>query len=646
MTTMRSRATAALLGLCALLGPTPSARAAMTFRPIGPLGGDVRSLAQDPTDPRRVYAGTVDGMLYVSLNAGASWARLEPGFPLRGVSLDDLMVTDTGEVLASFWKIDGTGGGIGLSLDRGATFFMIGAGLEGEAVRGLARAPSNPKVFVAVTRTGVFKSTDEAEHFTRISPPDHPGLRMVGSVVIDPRNENSILVGTAHLAWRTDNGGRTWRPIQQGMVNDSDVMTLTLDRRDPATVFATACTGVWRSRNAGSSWRKVLGIPSVSRRTRAFAQDGNRPDIFYAGTTDGVYVSDDDAATFARTSSPGLVVNALVSLGGGRVLAGVEGEGVLVSTDFGGSWQSSNDGLRERLVRRIVRDESRDRLFALTAADGSRNSALFEMDRAREAWRRIELPDHREIQTLGFLDNGDLILGTDDGAFRGTRAGPPWNRLSLTVSGVDAHARVTRIHTRGSQLLVASDQGLFVSPDHGSSWRRLLFGASPVIVGLAVASTGRVIVATPLAIYRAEADLVFRPAASVGFRGLQSLEFAPGSDSKVFAATSFGLFASRDAGEKWFQVSTTLSRVSALAQHEDGQVLFAADAGALFRSDDGGQTFWPLVARGLASQNAFSLAIEKPRAPEGRPVLIVAASGGGVLEGEIEASRLTGEKRR
>ena len=257
--------------LLGLASREASAEGIMRFKPIGPQGGDVRSLVKDPSDPRRIYAGTVDGILYVSPNSGASWERLEPGFPLRGASLDDLMVTETGDIFASFWKIDGSGGGVARSSDHGVSFKMIGEGLDGEAVRGLARAPSNPRVFVAVTRTGVFRSDNEAETFARISPQKHPDLQMVGSVAIDPRNENSILVGTAHLAWRTDNAGRTWRPIQQGMINDSDVMTLTLDRREPTTVFATACTGIWRSRNAGVSWTKVLGIPSVSRRTRAFA---------------------------------------------------------------------------------------------------------------------------------------------------------------------------------------------------------------------------------------------------------------------------------------------------------------------------------------------------------------------------------------
>ena len=79
--------------LLGLASREASAEGIMRFKPIGPQGGDVRSLVKDPSDPRRIYAGTVDGILYVSPNSGASWERLEPGFPLRGASLDDLMVT-------------------------------------------------------------------------------------------------------------------------------------------------------------------------------------------------------------------------------------------------------------------------------------------------------------------------------------------------------------------------------------------------------------------------------------------------------------------------------------------------------------------------------------------------------------------------
>lgn len=623
------------LGLLAAVALAGSARAApLRFNPIGPQGGDVRSLARDPGDPRRVYAGTVDGILYTSLNAGASWTRLDPGFPFRGASLDDILVTETGDLFVSFWKIDGSGGGVARSSNHGVSFRIIGASLEGEAVRGLARAPSNPSVLVAVTRTGVFRSSDEGESFSRISPKGHRDITMVGSVAIDPRSENGILVGTAHLAWRTDNGGASWRPIQQGMINDSDVMTLTHDRREPATVFATACTGIWRSRNAGVSWAKVLGIPSVSRRTRAFAQDLDRPDTFFAGTTDGVYVSEDDARTFARTTAPGLVVNALISLGGGRVLAGVEGEGMLVSTDFGRSWFASNDGFRERLVRQIVPDEARERLLALTGADGPKNSALFELDRARDLWRRIELPPGREIRTLGLFDNGEMVVGTDDGVFLGTANGPPWSRQALTISGADPHPQVDDLHIRGRQVLVATDSGLFSSHDRGATWTLLRFGPSRSVTTLAIAATGRVVVATALGLYAADDGLDFKPVGTVGLRGLKKLAFAPRSDTKIFAATSYGLLVSRDAGRSWFDSDTPLGRVTGLTQAEDGKTVYAADADikTVFVSQDGGGTFWPIEAAGLPSQRTFALAIERPRLAGAPPVLIVAASGGGLLE--------------
>jgi photosystem II stability/assembly factor-like uncharacterized protein len=643
MTTTRTAVVAALAGLLALARPgfASSAAPVMKFTPIGPQGGDVRSLARDPSDPRRVYAGTVDGILYASLNAGASWMRLEPGFPLRGASLDDILVTEKGELFVSFWKIDGTGGGVAKSVNRGVSFQMIGASLEGEAVRGLARAPSNHRTFVAVTRTGVFRSTDEGETFTRISPKTHNDLKMVGSVVIDPRNEASILVGTAHLAWRTDNGGGTWRPIQQGMINDSDVMTLTLDRREPTTVFATACTGIWRSRNAGGSWSKVLGIPSVSRRTRAFAQDLDRPDTFYAGTTDGVYISEDDAKTFARTTTPGLVVNALISLGGGRLLAGVEGEGMLVSTDFGRSWFPSNDGFRERMVRQILPDESRQRVLALTGADGPKNSALFELDRRQDLWRRVELPPQREIRAVGLYQNGEIMVGTDDGVFMGTVQGPPWRRLALTISGADPHPHVDDLPIRGSQVFVATDHGLFASRDRGATWTLLRFGPSRSVVTLAIASTGRVVVATALGIYAADDGIEFRQVASVGLRGLKRLAFAPGSDTKIFAATSYGLLVSRDGGRSWFDTDTPLGRVTGLIQAENGKTVFAADADikTVFMSRDGGANFWPLEATGLPSQRTFALAIESPEGPGAVPVLIVAASGGGLLEAPLVEPR-------
>ena len=107
-----------------------------TWTAVGPPGGDVRSITADPRDPRRLYLGTSDGVMYRSDDTGTRWQRLFPGFPRRGVSLDDLVVDPRGVLLVGFWEVHGTGGGVARSVDGGKTFTAL-PGIEGEAVRAL-----------------------------------------------------------------------------------------------------------------------------------------------------------------------------------------------------------------------------------------------------------------------------------------------------------------------------------------------------------------------------------------------------------------------------------------------------------------------------------------------------------------------------
>lgn len=58
---------------CQLVGL--QAHAANWF-PLGPYGGDARSIAADPHDSKHLYLGTETGWIYQSRDGGSSWTRI------------------------------------------------------------------------------------------------------------------------------------------------------------------------------------------------------------------------------------------------------------------------------------------------------------------------------------------------------------------------------------------------------------------------------------------------------------------------------------------------------------------------------------------------------------------------------------------
>lgn len=620
----------ALLPIAAwILGALPAS--AQGWTPVGPPGGDVRSLAADPRDTRLVYLGTTNGILYRSENAGRRWRRTTPGFPLRGMSLDEIAVDPRGRVFVGYWDVAGTGGGVARSSDGGATFTLL-EGIAGQSVRALALAPSNPDVLVAGTLSGVFRSENGGESWRRISPEGHAELRNVESVAIDPLDPQVLYAGTWHLAWKTGDGGRSWAPIHAGMINDSDIFTLTVDLRRPTVLYGTACTGIYRSLDAGARWVKVRGIPSSSRRTRAFAQDPGRPEVLFAGTTEGLWASDDGAANWRLLTSKDLVVNAVLVLPDGTLLLGCEGAGVRRSHDGGIAWVDSNDGFSQRFVSRIVFDRAHGRVLVGVLGDRS-HGGVFSAADPRGPWTRLALGlEGREVLSLA-LAGTDLLAGTDDGVFLSGSRDEDWRRLP-TTDGFELHPRVADLASPAEGvILAATDRGLLRSGDGGSSWRRLSLGPTGSVSALAIAARDpRLVVAgTPLGLYESRDAGETWSRVSEGLAGttLRGLAFRPGDDRILFATTHRGLLRSTDLGRTWSRCRSgepCFADVTGFALDPDGRTLYVGDfgRGGLYRSEDGGETWVAFPTQGLASDRIWAIALD-PASP-GR--ILAAGSGG------------------
>ncbi len=609
----------------------PSAAGAQSWAPVGPPGGDVRSLVADPHDSRIVYLGTGSGGVYRSEDSAHHWQRLKPGFPLPDVSIDDLVVDPVGVIYAGYWEVHGPGGGVAKSEDGGRTFAVL-PGIAGQAVRSLALAPSNPRVLVAGTLAGVFRTRDAGRSWERISPEADVELRNVNSVAIDPADPETLYVGTWHLPWKTRDGGRTWRSIHTGIINDSDIMTLTIDRRLPDVVYATACSGIYRTRDAARRWTKVRGIPSSSRRTRAFALHPLRTDTLYAGTTEGFWASEDSGTSWRMRTDRELVVNAVLVLPDGTLLLGCDGAGVLRSANGGTAWTPSNLGFSERFVSRITFDPPNGRILAGVLGD-RRFGGVFAAPRAEGPWTRLAPGlEGREVLSLALAGAG-VLAGTDDGVFLAA-AGSAWRRLPTTLGTVDAHPHAVDVVALSDRsFLVATPNGILRTVDGGERWERKLLGVGGPVSALGASSDGQwVLAASTMAFFLSGdggATWQIVAEASKEVR-IHSLAFLPGSDRVAFAATSGGLQKTADQGRTWQPRGGGLPQldITGLALHPDGKTLAASDysAGGVWRSLDGGDTWSPFPTDGLVNPRVWTLALDP-----GAPWRLVAAPRAGGL---------------
>jgi photosystem II stability/assembly factor-like uncharacterized protein len=452
----------------------------------------------------------------------------------------------------------------------------------------------------------------------------------VESLAFDPENPEILYAGTWHLPWKTQDGGRTWSPMHAGIIDDSDIFTLTVDRRARSTVYATACTGIYRSPDGGGVWGRIHGIPASSRRTRSFAQDPEHPEILYAGTTEGLWVSTDSGQDWHLATSKALVVNSVLVLPGSQVYLGCDGAGVLRSLDGGSTFASSNDGFSERFVSAVLFDAATGRSLAGTWGD-RQHGGVFA--RTGSAWRRLGVGlEGRDISSLALWRDA-IWAGTDDGVYRFREGAGAWLREAPVAGGSEVHARVVALAALPSALVAATENGLFLKAGPDQPWEARTPASERGFLAVAASGKGLILCATPLGVYRSgDLGASWDRLTSAPDPGIRSLGFLPGSELVVFAPSPTGLYRSHDAGKTWSRGGGGLpvSDITGLAFHPDGKTLYASDFtwGGLFKSGDGGNTWVALPTDGLASDRIWTIAID-PRTPEAP---LVAGRTGGLSE--------------
>jgi photosystem II stability/assembly factor-like uncharacterized protein len=538
--------------------------------------------------------------MYESHNGGKEWKRLAWMGKRDDLVLDSIVVDNANpkHLVVGAWVLGSPDGGMYSSNDAGVTW-SSNADMQGQSIRALAMSASNPKILVAGTLKGVFRTTDGGEHWKLISPEGSQELHEVESVAIDPTDPQIIYAGTWHLPWKTADGGEHWTNIKQGVIDDSDVFSIIVDPRDPKVVYASACSGIYKSQDSGGRFQKVQGIPSTARRTRVLMQDPQNLNIVFAGTTEGLFRTGDSGATWLRTTAPDVIVNDVYvdPTNTNRVLLATDRGGVLTSNDGGYSFVPSNSGFSARQITAYVGDAERPARIYVGVVNDKAWGGVFVSENGGLTWaqKSAGLNGH-DVFSLGQASDGTILAGTEHGLYR--LEGELWAPVENVTEGEIAHGKVAvGAKTSPSQRIAPKE------PKRVATTRTE--HSKPFNAGVgAIARSGDTLYAAT------SVGLVRSVTAGESWKFVPGLDkhgwnFVAASRFMVMAATLKDAMLSLDGGLKWTPVTLPgkLEQLSAMAVDGTGGVWVGGREGVFFSDSEGAtwQTLQNLSIRDVSS---------------------------------------------
>ncbi|MFV0387445.1 MAG: VPS10 domain-containing protein [Pyrinomonadaceae bacterium] len=618
----------------------------------GPNGGDVRAVAIDPKDKNHLFVTTLDGQVYDSIDSGNSW-RLLVNLTAPQLILDNIVV-DSRDSMTLY--VSGhrhkQPGGFFKSTDGGRTW-RESPELHNEAVHALAQSENDPNFLVAGTFSGVWYSRDSGDTWQRSTSGTTP--KTLDALAIDPRDENTIYAGTWYRPYKTTDGGKSWRLIKQGMIDDSDVFAIDINPANPDKVIASACSGIYISNDQGESWTKAKGIPSQSRRTRAIVQNPGNADFVYAGTTEGFWMSSNGGTSWALTTTKKLEINSIAVHPDmpNRVYIGTNNNGLMVSNDFGRTFEENNGNFSSRFAFNITPDIAmKNRFYATTINTATGGGYVFVSNDYGKTWTDSSGNlDVRSTMAYSIIQDEVnplvLYLGTNSGIFKSTNRGATWAEIKAprptptrrrsrkskaapvatlpagTIAAIDSKVNVM-VHTKDGKngILAGTDKGLYRSYDIAKGWQKvnLPAGAKDQITAIHVAENNANLIYAGTAIsgvfVSADDGENWHKLNTIP-EGIpiSSIVTDPNDPSVIFVGTVQTMYKSKDSGKTWVRKGGGLplgNYTSILVNPNDSSDMFAASAlesnGGLYHSSDAGET-WTRIDKSvdLASRRIWSL---------------------------------------
>ena len=466
------------------------------------------------------------------------------------------------------------------------------AALFGADVRALIIDPSNPDTLYLGTSGGeVYVSHDGAKSWA--SPRNgvpFPGY-VVDSLVLD---RSGRLWAASWGLWGggviavSDDGGVTWTRRDAGL-HDFSVRAIAVSPHDANFLIAGGLTGVYRSTDGGETWEKI----SDQQNIESVAIDPRTNERLYVGTWRQGYRTDDGGTTW-KLINDGMVLDtdmfAITFDQQNPDDMWVATCGWVYNTkNRGDHWIRYRDGFDNRRVQDVkISPCDPDTLFAGTVG------GLYRSDDAGKNWFRISSED-LVINTIALDAQRPqrIVLGVEgDGIYVSDDAGKTFTRScdglrNLTVTSIAADPAATK-HVYAAVAFGGVSSGIYESADAGLTWKKISATPLPSVLSLTMNDDPQVkfVAGTEKGFFWSGDGSAWMQAAPAYFpiRVDKVIRF---NRDRFFAATSEGVFTSRDSGRNWYRLADLDVRAVDLGIGSLGEnkALFALTANGLLVFD-------------------------------------------------------------
>ncbi len=246
-------------------------------------GWEVYHMKGSPADPNRIYASQTSGwfgqIIQRSDDGGKTWFQpgTKPGEPTK--TADGMPVTESNK-----FQYD-TSPGSGKPLTTHQWYDGTQHPWEFKRVWHLEPALNDPNtVYAGVEDAAMFRTTDGGQSWHelaglrghRTGAQWTPGAGGLGlhTILLDQKNPKRMFIAISSAgAFRTDDAGSTWKPINQGLRSNyipdpaaeigHCVHRIAMHPSKPNTIFMQKHWDVMRTDDAGESWHEISGnLPS------------------------------------------------------------------------------------------------------------------------------------------------------------------------------------------------------------------------------------------------------------------------------------------------------------------------------------------------------------------------------------------------